>query len=418
VNKRLWSRGFIASLAVVPLAVSLSGSSVAGAAGTSFLPPDLKGPAPATVKIGTISGFTLNSLPIWLAFGLGYYDQVAKRFHTAISWDAQPSPPTGEAAFLGGADQFTNAGPGFFGPAVLAGKDQEGIFASSISLGVAMTALTKYKASYGSNITPFTGTWCQVSSSGTSHAAVFLEAALHHLSISQLNVTTIGGDAATLPTLQSGSCQITSAASGSVVTGALSGTTYVVQNLIAPSVTLGLVGEYEPIPLTVSHAFAGQYHKLTQAIVDASLKALLYAEANIKNTQRLYAHLPAEMQNAISLGAFTQTLSYFAQGYTPAFDSGMFTQRGVNDSLLLQESTGVIPVGTALNPSKMYTNKYMFQAYKDLGVKLPTGPTAGVVKVPTALGKPTAEAATAFALLTGAHLPANTGISPLSKIKG
>jgi ABC-type nitrate/sulfonate/bicarbonate transport system substrate-binding protein len=417
VKNRLWVRGFIASLAAVPLTISLSDSSVAGA-GTSFLPPSLKGPAPASVKIGVVPVYTLNALPMWLAFGLGYYAQVAKRFNTAISPEALLSPAAHEAAFLGGSIQFSNIGPPNFLPAVLAGQDQEAIFQSSISLGVAMTALAKYKATNGSNISAFTGTWCDLAPAGTSNTADLLEAASHHLSISQVNLTTVGGPAAALSTLQSGSCQLTSADSGSVVNGALSGTTYVVQNLIAPSATIGLVGEYSPLPLTVSHAFAGQYRKLTQAIVDATLKALLYGEANIKNPQRLYAHLPADMQSAISLGAFTQTLSYFAQGYTPAFDSGMFTLRGINDTLWTQESTRVVPVGSAIDPSKMFTNKYVFQAYKDLGVKLPTGPTAGVVKVPTTLGKPTAEAATAFALLTGAGLPANTGIDPLSKIKG
>jgi ABC-type nitrate/sulfonate/bicarbonate transport system substrate-binding protein len=418
VNKRLWTRGLIASLAVVPLTVSLSGSSIAGA-GTSFLPPSLKGPAPATVKIGTTpSGFNLNSLPIWLAFGLGYYGQVAQRFNTAITWDSQTNGANGESAFLGGADQFTNVGPGNIAPAVLAGKDQEAIFQSSISLGVAMTALAKYKAAFGSKISNFTGTWCQITPTGTSHASALLEAALNHLDITKLNLTGVGTTAAVLPTLQSGQCQITSADSGTVVTGALNGTTYPVQNLIGPSATIGLVGEYAPLPFSTSHAFASQYRKLTQAIVDATLKALLYLQANIKNTQKIYSHLPGEMQGALSLGAFTQTLSYFVQGYTPTFFSGMFTKRSISDSLWLPEATGQIPVGSAINPSQMMTNKYMFQAYKDLGVKLPTGPTAGVVKIPSTIGKPTAEAATAFALLTGAGLPANTGIDPLSKIKG
>jgi hypothetical protein len=416
MKKRLWSRGLVASLTAVPLTVSLFGSSVAGA-NTSFLPPSLKGPAPATVQIGTQAGFSLPVLPIWLAFGLGYYEQVAQRFHTAISWDAQPSSPSAEAALLGGTDQFSNVGVGAFGPAVLGGKDQEAIFPSSISLGVAMVALTKYKTTSGSNVAAFTGPWCQIGTSGTSHSAALLEAAIHHLNINQLNLTTIPGAASVLPTLQSGGCQITPADPGSTVAGALGGTTYVIQNLIAPSATIGLVGEYTAVPLTTSHAFAGQYRKLTQAIVDATLKALLYLQVNVKNPNRLYAHLPAAMQSALSLGGFTQTLSYFADSYKRSFDSGMFTKRAINDSLWLQESTGVIPVGAAVDPSKMYTNKYIFQAYKDLNVPLPTGPTAGVAKIQTTLGKPTAEAATAFALLTGAGLPANTGVSPLSKIK-
>jgi ABC-type nitrate/sulfonate/bicarbonate transport system substrate-binding protein len=416
VNKRLWTRGVFTSLAAVPLAIDLSGSSVAGA-GTSFLPPSLKGPAPATVKIGTTGGYSLNELPIWLAFGLGYYDQVARRFHTAITWDAQSSSPTSEAAFLGGADQFSHVNPSNYAPAVLAGKDQVGIFQSSIGLGVAMTALTKYKSAYGSKVSDFTGTWCQFASGGTAHATVVLEAALHHLNINQLNLTTIASSAAVLPTLQSGACQLTGADAVSAVNGALSGSTYVVQNMIGPSATIGLTGEIAPLPLTTSHAFGAKYPKLTQAIADATLKALLYAEANIKSTQRLYAHLPPGMQDSTSLGAFTQGMSYFAQGYTPEFDSGMFTKSAISDSLWIAEANGIIPVGAAVNPNKMYTNKYMFQAYKDLQIKLPTGLTAGVVKIPSTLGKPTAEAAVAFALITGQSLPHNTGIDPLSKIK-
>jgi hypothetical protein len=85
---------------------------------------------------------------------------------------------------------------------------------------------------------------------------------------------------------------------------------------------------------------------------------------------------------------------------------------------LAQETVGVIPIGSALSPSQMFTNKFVFQAYKDLHAKAPTGPSAGATKIPATLGKPTAEAATAFALVTGAGLPPNTGIDPLSKIKG
>jgi ABC-type nitrate/sulfonate/bicarbonate transport system substrate-binding protein len=416
VNKRLWTRGFIASLAVVPLTVSLSGSSVAGA-GTSFLPPNLKGPAPASVKLGIFNAYALNSLEIWLAFGLGYYDQVGARFHTSITPDGYSSSSVGEAAFLGGADQFSNTGPGNFTPAVLAGKDQEAIFQSAISLGVPMIALTKYKAIYGSNIAAFTGTWCQEAPTGTAHATIVLEAARNHLSLTQVNLTTISV-AAVLPTLQSGGCQLTGSDSTTAVNGALNGTSYFVQNAIGPSATIGLIGEFAPTPLSTSHAFASQYRKLTQAMVDATLKANLYVAANIKNPQRLYAHLPAAMQSAVSLGAFTQTLSYFAQGYTSAFNSGEFTSRAINDSLLAQETTGIIPVGSALSPSQIFTNKFVFQAYKDLHAKTPTGPSAGATKIPATLGKPTAEAATAFALVTGAGLPANTGIDPLSKIKG
>jgi ABC-type nitrate/sulfonate/bicarbonate transport system substrate-binding protein len=416
MNKRLWTRGLSASLAAVPLTIGLSSLSVAGA-GTSFLPPGLKGPAPASVKIGIYSGFSFTDLETWLAIGLGYFDQVAKRFHTAISWDAFTVGGSGEAAFLSGTDQLSLIGPNYYTPAVLGGKDQVGLFASDISLGTAMTALTKYKATYGSKVSDFAGTWCQLAPTGTAHATVLLEAALHHLDINKLNLTTIGGPSASLPTLQSGACQITTADSGTAVVGAVNGTAYIVQNASSPSVTLSLLGEQRSQALTVSHAFAAQYPKFTQALVDADLKGLLYLQANIKNPQRLYSHLPTDMQSALSLGAFTQTLSYYAQGYTPTFDSGEWTLHGINDSLWALESLGNIPVGSAVNPNKLFTNKYVFQAYKDLRVKPPTGPTAGVVKVPTSLGKPTAEAATAFALLTGAGLPANTGISPLSKIK-
>jgi len=416
MNKRLWTRGLIASLAALPLTVSLSSSSVAGAS-TGFLPPGLKGPAPASVKIGTVGGFSLHELPIWLAFGLGYYDQVAKRFHTSISDDPYSTSVAAESAYLGGADQFLATGPGYFEPAIFAGKDQEGIFQSDYTLGIAMAALSKYKAANGTNISAFTGPWCQISPGGAAHQVLLFEAALHHLNIGQLNITSIGGPPAVLPTLQSGACQVTSADANSIVTGALNGTTYVVQNFLAPTVTIGVAGEQTVTPLTVSHAFASQYPKFTQALVDATLKANLYAEANIKNPQRLYSHLSAAMQSSLSLGAFTQTLSYVAQGFTPAYDSGEFTLHSINDSIWLQEAATAIPVGASVNPSKMFTNKYIFQAYKDLGVQPPTGPIAGVVKVPSTLGKPTAEAATAFALLTGAGLPANTGIDPLLKVK-
>jgi hypothetical protein len=68
-----------------------------------------------------------------------------------------------------------------------------------------------------------------------------------------------------------------SAVSGDVVTSALNGMTYVVQNLTAALVTISLVGAYRLLPITMTRI---RIAVPTEAIVDATLKGRLYSEAN------------------------------------------------------------------------------------------------------------------------------------------
>jgi hypothetical protein len=81
------------------------GATGGSSAATSFLPASLTGPSPSSVKIGLAGGYSIQFMPTVLAMGAGYYQQVANRFHTQISFDDYASGTPAEAAFFGGTDQ-------------------------------------------------------------------------------------------------------------------------------------------------------------------------------------------------------------------------------------------------------------------------------------------------------------------------
>jgi hypothetical protein len=383
------------------------------------LPSSLKGSAPSTVKIGLTGGYALNFLPTEIAMGAGFFNQVAKRFNTTISFDVYSGGSTAEPAFLGGTDQFTVIGEGSSLPSVAAGKDQVAVVNAGIQLSIVFTAAQKYKATRGTNVSAFGppgNTWCQISPVGTSNAAALLLAALNHFSISQLNLTTIGSVAAVLPTLQSGQCQLTSGDVNSAATGIIGGTAYAVDNTETPEATIPLAGAQEGIPMQTSNAFTKQYPQLTQAIIDADVQALLMVQANYQNANALYNYLPSAMQQGLALGSFAQGLQLFGDYYSNKWYNATFTTAIINDTIAFQQGVGGIPASTTLNPSLAWSNTYALRAYKDLRSPLSSGILTGPAKMPTTPGMPSAEAASAAGTLSGKPAPANSGPSPYNAI--
>jgi hypothetical protein len=369
----------------------------------------VKGSAPSIVKIGLAGGYAPNFLPVLVAMGAGYYDQVAARFHTSISFDVYGGGLTGEAAFLGGTDQFEVIAPASYLPAYLGGKDQVFIFGENNALGIDMIAPLKYKATRSSVAEFNSGTWCQISPIGTSNTGALLEAALNHLDISKLNLTTIGSVAAVLPSVQTGRCDIVSGDVNSAASGIINGVSYVVDNLQLTPPTVHLMGDQMGIPLSTSHAFLSQYPQLSRAIVDATLEGLRFIQHNLNNANAVYDKLPAEAQAAAAIGAFAEAYSLLAPSFGPEFTSGEFTTQEVNDTLWNLEAAKTIPVGSEVNPSRIWDNAYVIQAYKDLHLPKPTGGVAGPLRLPSTMGKPSLEAANAFAILTGQPAPPNAG---------
>jgi hypothetical protein len=415
--------GSLAALTMVATTVWCAAPSAAASAPPQskfVLPAYLKGPAPSSVKIGFAGGYTSAYLPYMVAFGAGYLDQVAKRFNTTISFDAYSGGSTAEPAFLGGTDQFTVTGiPSQISPDI-SGKDQIAILNLGITLSLAFLAQQKYQASRGTSVTAYgtgTSTWCQFSPVGTSNAVTLLLAGLNHIPVSNINLTTIGGPAAALPTLQSGQCTLTGSNADTAALGTIQNQTYIVTNTITPEVAIPLAGQVIGSPLNTSAGFAAQYPKLTQAIVDAMLQSELFVYANANNPNTIYQFLPSGLTQTLSLGAFVQSMQIYGSFYSnPKYNNGTFTTTDMNDSVLLTESVKTIPVGSTVDMTKVFSNKYAIQAWKDLKQPIPTGPQNGPATIPPAPGKPSQEAAQAFATLTGQPAPANSGPAPLGAI--
>jgi ABC-type nitrate/sulfonate/bicarbonate transport system substrate-binding protein len=395
-----------------------SGGSSSGAstpAASSFLPSSLTGSAPSTVKIGLGGGYSIQFLPAILAMGAGYYQQVADRFHTSISFDVYPSGTPAQAAFFGGTDQFDVLGVVSQLAAVGQGEDQVALVNQSLGIGIPVYAPIKYQSSRGTDIAKFNSpTWCQIAPGGPSHAAAVLLAALNHLDISKLGLTTLGGVSAEVPSIQAGRCDLLAGTPNSAAVADATGASYIVQNTITPQGSIPLAGQVLCVSLMSSNKFIGQYPQLSQAITDATLKALLFIQQNISAPQTIYNLLPAGMKGTISEKDFASLLQLAGGTFAPKYTSGGFTVQSISDSVLFEKSIGEISESTSINPSKAFNNKLVNQAYKDLGASVPAGSPVGPDTLPSSVGLPTEQAAKAFATLTGGKVPANSGPSALN----
>jgi ABC-type nitrate/sulfonate/bicarbonate transport system substrate-binding protein len=382
----------------------------------NFLPASRKGRAPATVNIDLAGGYQVQYLPTFVAMGAGYFKQVEKRFHTTIAFDSYGTGASAEPAFLSGQDPFIVTSLSISLAANASGRSQVSVFGEGVDLAAEVVAPLRNKAN-GTDIAKFgpPDTWCDIGTSGLLNTVARLEAATAGLSISQLKLTNIGSTAATLPTLQSGLCDISMAAPPDAAIGLVNGSLYIAANLVTPQATVPIAGEFTGPPLQTSAAFAHQYPQFTQAIVDAELEGLQFIQSHLNNAGAIYRALPAAMKAGLPLGAFVQAMTLATPGFKANVDSGAFSSGQINDSLTVYKALGQIPT-TGIDPTLAFSNKYILQAYKDLGVPAPTGVTAAAV-VHHTIGTPSSEAAAAYAALTGLPVPANSGPSPMAKIK-
>ena len=405
------------SNAAQPSSAQSSGSGTttdsAGAGVPAFvLPAGLKGAAPDHVNFVVSPLFS----PVLLAEGAGYFAAVEKRFGTKISIDISPSGgPPEEAQFLGGSDQWMGIGLPSTLPAMIQSKDQMAVFNLGLSLGTSVLGAKQYEATKGTNIAAYGANgvpWCDVTPVGTATTIIRLVAAKYHIDLAQHSLISVGTGAASLPALQSGRCGIIAGDAASAVS---SQGAYVLTNTVEPAPTIALAGEQTGVAVFTSRTFSSKYPELTQAMVDAMVKALIVIQANRQDAKLLYSLLPTILTSNLPYDRFALALTLSPTLYDPKYNDGTYPVQEVNDSWLLNEAAGVIPIGSTMNPSQNYSNKFSIQAYKDLGVTRPTGAQNGPAEFPTSVGKPSLEMANAFAALTGQPVPANNGPSPLGK---
>jgi hypothetical protein len=307
-------------------------------------------------------------------------------------------------------------------PVSVTGKDIVAVLNEAEGFGTVVLGPAKYQASRGINIAAYGGpgnTWCQIQPTGISNIVLKLAAATNHVNLANQNVTSVGSVAGVLPAIQSGACQLITGGADAAALGAIQGTAYLIDDTATPTNTIPLAGEQIGAgQVFTSNAFIKQYPKLSQAIMDAMTWGLLVTQQYATDSNVLYAVLPPDMTNQVSLGSFAQQMQIYGSAFSvPAYCNGEFPVQSINDTVALTIAGGSLPVGTAVNPSTAWSNKYVIQAYKDLGKTPVGGPAAGPATLPTTVGKPSLEAATAYATLLGGAVPANSGPAPMGAIK-
>jgi ABC-type nitrate/sulfonate/bicarbonate transport system substrate-binding protein len=404
-------------MAIAVLTGTLAEGAGAAQNGRFTVPKYLKGPAPASVKIGLSGGYAFNPLAEFVAMGAGYFAAVGNRFHTNISFDVFTSGAASEAAYLGGSDQWVSTAQAVYVPAALGGKDQFGIVNQNVNLGLVFIGPQKYQASRGTNVSAYGtpgNTWCQVSAVGVGNTGLLLMAAVNNVPTSAMNLTTIGATTAAVPNIQSGRCTIADIDANTAAIGQIEGVSYNVKNTCLTADSVSIAGEQEGTgQLTTSHAFVKQYPKLTQAMVDADIAGLLFIQNHASNPGAIYQVLPAAMQQSVSLGAFVQAFNGSGGMFAAPYINGEYPVQEINDSMSLLYATNTVTANAPINPAMVTDNTHVIQAYKDLGVTPASGPQNGPAKLPTTVGKPSAEMAKAYSILTGQPVPANTGPAPL-----
>jgi ABC-type nitrate/sulfonate/bicarbonate transport system substrate-binding protein len=347
------------------------------------------------------------------ALGLGYYDQVASRFHTSVSVDIFGGSSELQPALLSNSVQFGVGSVTGAIPELIQGDKELEVLNESVGLDGDLTGPSKYK-SRGSDVKPYANeTWCQISATGTSDAVARIGAARGGLNFKKLKVVTIGSSAAVVPSLVSGQCALSSADVNSTALGIDRGQTYLVQNYNEPIPSVRVAGEDVGNVISTIPTFASRYPQLTQAFVDATIKGLQFVQKNFNDNQTLYAAMPTSYKQANSLGVFSETWSLCSAGFAKSASAGEFSTQMAMDTIWDGEALQGITPGTPLSPGELMTNKYVLQAYKDLGTPEPSGPITGPAKLPQALGLPSDQAANLVALLTEKAAPKSNGTAPM-----
>jgi ABC-type nitrate/sulfonate/bicarbonate transport system substrate-binding protein len=300
---------------------------------------------------------------------------VEKKFHTQIITDSYGSSNAGLAAFYGGQEQMelvtwaagvpiptSNGRPGLLG-----------VFQESNGSGVAIVAAQKYKASIGTNAAGFASkTWCATIPSGTSYSALTGYASTNGLNINNINKLYIGSTAGYLPTMQSGQCDVTGMDAGSAANAVIQGIGYILANTNDPKTNESLFSQTVPqlgIAMVSTSTFTHQYPALTQALIQAQIKANNFILANIDNPNKIYTMLPSDFTQANPVGLFVQQWSLTA----PAFvTNGLFSPQQVAATVSTQKAQGLISSSPGLPPlDQLNTNTYTLSAYNALGLPRP-----------------------------------------------
>ncbi|WP_236790842.1 ABC transporter substrate-binding protein [Amycolatopsis sp. GM8] len=303
-----------------------------------------------------------------LAQGLGYYREVEDKFHTKIDLEVQATNTIGQSAFFGNSIDFYQGSIAGLLPPASKGQDVSSIFTHYTGTATIMIGATKYKDSRGTNVSAYNGShWCFTTLGSNSDLTSRYVAKDAGLDWSKQSAISVGNTGALLPTMQVGRCDIAAMDTNSAAAAIAQGVGYLVQNPLSPANQQRIFGGLVPGLVTwASDKFTSRYPELTQAIVDAQLRAVLFQQQHEADPAQIYAALPKSFTEKTSAEEFAAGWGLFAPGIDS--NTGGAEPSQVETSIALGNAVGADVKSV---PEKTFDNKFVRQAYLDLKVQVP-----------------------------------------------
>lgn len=358
-------RAAVAASAVLALALTSCSSSKSSGS------TDGNG-APSKLSISTAGGKLTIFAPLWAAEA--DLTQVAKKFHTSISYQPYGSGGDALTAQLGGS---VNVGTGASATQVLKAAAQgKGLsYVANIFRGggVVLVGAKTYESARGTDLSKYNGSKWGYTSEGSS-SQVFMAAAADHAGATwdkQKHIA-LGSITAYEPALQSKRVDIVAMDPGSAAKSIKDGVGYAVLNTNVADQFGPVAGTVLDNGIVFSKDFRSKYPKLAQAIVTAFIKGLNRIR-NITDPAQAYAALPADFQKEHPDRALFALEWQLSQ---PAFSqsNGTSPPKAVADT----EKLALKP-GDADKPAvkAVFDNALVLEAYKQLGLPAPSETAGG-----------------------------------------
>ena len=334
-----------------------------------------KNRAPTTVTIATGGGYLTLYSAMWIAFSSKYLEPIDKKFHTHIVTSNYASGATSFPALLGGSAQFAEGAANSSASFIAAGEPLVNILVVYTGTGTVLVGAKKYQQSIGTDVAGYNGkTWCYTVAGTLTEAADIAEAEQAGLNWSNQTGIAVGSAAAFLPTLENGECDISQMDTGSATLAVSEGIGYIVENPNITSVGEKMTGGKAPligVTLATSRAFTKNYPAFVQAIVDACIKALVFVQSHVKAPGAIYADLTSGMTNSLPLSTYRNQWRITYPVLTGS--SGIFSKTELSITSRWYHRLGIVtgPQAAVIDSNSYFTNKFVDQAYADLGLPKP-----------------------------------------------
>jgi ABC-type nitrate/sulfonate/bicarbonate transport system substrate-binding protein len=306
-----------------------------------------------------------------VAVAKGYFTSVEQACHTEIKITTYSTPTAMLSGLASGDLQFAVFTASNDILSALRGENLEdvlnlgqgggGVLVSSPankSKGTGLAALKNYGAG---------STWAITSLNSTANAYCDAMLAAVGVDYSKINYQAVGiagaGSAVT-----SGKAQVGYA--NAVQAGQLvhSGQAYVIANT-GGSEAYSVTGLQPALGLQALPSFVSKYPALTQRIIEAELKGLLFIQQNYTNPSAVYNLEPSSYRATTPEATFAAGWAWNAGFFAPV--TGLLTEQDINNAGKLMRKYGLIPASSAI-PTVKVDPSIVRAAYKALGQAVPT----------------------------------------------